>query len=125
MIQQNLNNPDFIIIDVRTLTEFNSEHIAGAINIDYESPQFTVDVSKLDKNKQYLVYCLTGVRGASNNPNNVKSRFQRRSKYGRRNYRPSIQDGYPVSGTNNCRYQQLRNRQQPRQRKLWEISIFA
>ena len=65
LIQQNLNNPGFIIIDVRTLTEFNSGHIAGAINIDYESPQFTADVSKLDKNKQYLVYCATGIRGAA------------------------------------------------------------
>ncbi len=65
LIQQNLKNPGFNIIDVRTLTEFNAGHIAGAINIDYESPQFTADVSKLDKNKQYLVYCTTGIRGAA------------------------------------------------------------
>jgi rhodanese-related sulfurtransferase len=65
LIQQNLNNPDFIILDVRTADEFNSGHIAGAINIDYESQQFTADVSKLDKNKQYLVYCATGIRGAA------------------------------------------------------------
>jgi rhodanese-related sulfurtransferase len=65
LIQHNLNNPGFIVIDVRTLTEFNAGHIAGAINIDYESPQFTADVSKLDKNKQYLVYCATGIRGAA------------------------------------------------------------
>jgi rhodanese-related sulfurtransferase len=65
LIQQNLNNPNFIILDVRTADEFNSGHIAVAININYESQQFTADVSKLDKNKQYLVYCATGIRGAA------------------------------------------------------------
>jgi rhodanese-related sulfurtransferase len=65
LIQQNISNPNFIIIDVRTADEFNSGHIAGAINIDFESAQFTTDVSLLDMTKQYLVYCETGVRGAA------------------------------------------------------------
>jgi rhodanese-related sulfurtransferase len=65
LIQQNIGNPNFIIIDVRTADEFNTGHIAGAINIDYTSAQFTADVSLLDKTKQYLVYCETGVRGAA------------------------------------------------------------
>jgi rhodanese-related sulfurtransferase len=65
LIQRNINNPDFVILDVRTADEFNAGHIAGAINIDYTSAQFTADVSLLDKSKQYLVYCATGVRGAA------------------------------------------------------------
>jgi rhodanese-related sulfurtransferase len=65
LIQQNINNPDFVILDVRTADEFNAGHIAGSINIDYTSAQFTADVSLLDKSKQYLVYCATGVRGAA------------------------------------------------------------
>ena len=65
LIQQNLNNPDFIILDVRTTDEFNSGHIAGAINIDYYSSNFQADIGKLDKNKKYLVYCRTGIRGAA------------------------------------------------------------
>jgi rhodanese-related sulfurtransferase len=65
LIQQNVNNPNFIILDVRTADEFNAGHIAGAVNIDYTSAQFTADVSLLDKSNQYLVYCATGVRGAA------------------------------------------------------------
>ena len=44
LIQQNINNPDFVVLDVRTADEFNAGHIAGAINIDYTSAQFTIDV---------------------------------------------------------------------------------
>jgi rhodanese-related sulfurtransferase len=54
---------DFVIIDVRTAAEFDAGYIAGAINVDYESAQFTADIGKIDMNKQYLVYCRTGVRG--------------------------------------------------------------
>jgi rhodanese-related sulfurtransferase len=65
LIQNNPGNTNFIIIDVRTADEFNAGHIAGAINIDYESTQFSTDAGKLDKNKQYLLYCATGIRGAA------------------------------------------------------------
>jgi rhodanese-related sulfurtransferase len=65
LIQQNIGNPNFIIVDVRTADEYNSGHIAGAISIDYESAQFTDDVSLLDRTNQYLVYCKTGIRGTA------------------------------------------------------------
>jgi rhodanese-related sulfurtransferase len=65
LIQQNTGNSDFAILDVRTADEFYAGHIAGAINLDYTSSQFTADVSLLDKSKEYLVYCKTGVRGAA------------------------------------------------------------
>ncbi len=61
LVTQNLNNPTFIVIDVRTAGEFSSGHIVGAINIDYESPQFTAEVGQLDKDKIYLVYCATEI----------------------------------------------------------------
>jgi len=31
LIQQNVNNPHFIILDVRTADEYNAGHIAGAV----------------------------------------------------------------------------------------------
>jgi rhodanese-related sulfurtransferase len=65
LIQKNRGNPDFVILDVRTADEFNSGHIAGAINIDYYSPEFKSNIGTLDKNKQYLIYCRTGIRGAA------------------------------------------------------------
>ena len=65
LIQQNTSNPKFVILDVRTADEFNTGHIAGATNIDYYAADFQTNVGKLDRNKQYLVYCATGIRGAS------------------------------------------------------------
>ncbi len=65
LIQNNQNNPDFVIIDVRTQEEFSSEHIENAVNIDYYSETFRDELNKLDKNKTYLVYCRSGRRSGN------------------------------------------------------------
>ena len=65
MIAQNIGNQNFVILDVRSANAYASRHIAGAIDISYESVQFKNDVTKLDRNKQYLVYCQTGVNSAT------------------------------------------------------------
>jgi rhodanese-related sulfurtransferase len=65
LIQTNKGNPGFVLLDVRTAGEFNSGHIAGAMNLDYYASDFKANIAKLDKNKQYLVYCRTGIRGAA------------------------------------------------------------
>ena len=64
LIQENVNNPDFIIIDVRTPEEYNDGHIENAINIDYRSSSFESDISKLDRDKVCLVYCRSGNRSS-------------------------------------------------------------
>ena len=64
LIQENQDNPDFVIIDVRTPEEFTEEHIEDAINLDYHSETFRDELSQLDKNKTYLIYCRSGVRSA-------------------------------------------------------------
>jgi rhodanese-related sulfurtransferase len=65
LIQSNKSNPDFIIIDVRTPDEFNGGYIAGAVNIDYYSSDFKDKIGQLDRKKEYLIYCRSGVRGAA------------------------------------------------------------
>ena len=50
------------IIDVRTPEEFSAGHLDNAINIDVNSPNFTEEIAKLDKNEEYLVYCRSGRR---------------------------------------------------------------
>ena len=65
LIQNNQNNPDFAIIDVRTPEEFAEEHIENAIDIDFRSESFQDELNKLDKNKTYLVYCRSGVRSGN------------------------------------------------------------
>ena len=57
LIKENTNNPDFIIVDVRTPREFADGHIENAINIDFDSKTFRSQLLQSDKNKTYLVYC--------------------------------------------------------------------
>jgi rhodanese-related sulfurtransferase len=52
------------VLDVRTEKEFNAGHIPGAINLDYNGPDFEKKVKELDKKKLYLVHCAAGVRSA-------------------------------------------------------------
>lgn len=63
-IRKNKDNPDFVILDVRTPDEFASGHIEGSLNIDYNSEGFVADLDRLDKNKLYLVYCRTARRSS-------------------------------------------------------------
>ncbi len=65
LIQENKDNPDFLIIDVRTPEEFNDGHIEGAINIDYYQPAFSEEISSLERDKTYFIYCRTGNRSSS------------------------------------------------------------
>lgn len=62
LIQENKSNPDFVILDVRTISEFINGHIEGALNIDVNLPSFREEMGKLNKNDTYLVYCRTGNR---------------------------------------------------------------
>ncbi|MFZ9980912.1 MAG: rhodanese-like domain-containing protein [Cyclobacteriaceae bacterium] len=55
-------NPSAVILDVRTPEEFSEDHLAGAINMDVNSPDFEKLSAKLDKKKPVYVYCLGGVR---------------------------------------------------------------
>ncbi len=62
LINRNLGNSNFIILDVRTLEEYSTGHLQNALNLDVNSGKFEQEVNKLDKNKVYLVYCRSGVR---------------------------------------------------------------
>lgn len=64
-----------IVLDIRTVDEYNSGHLPGAINIDTPLPPLTPEVraqlkqelcTKLDVPKHYpiLVYCKKGIRAA-------------------------------------------------------------
>ena len=62
LLQESQGNPDFIILDVRTSSEFHNGHIEGALNIDVNLPSFSEELEQLDRNAAYLVYCRTGNR---------------------------------------------------------------
>jgi rhodanese-related sulfurtransferase len=65
LIQSNQDNSNFIIIDVRTAGEFSGGHLPSAVNMDYYSSDFKSNIGKLDRNKDYLVYCQTGIRSTA------------------------------------------------------------
>lgn len=51
-----------VLIDVRTATEFSAGSLKNARNIDIMSPDFQKQVSALDKDKDYFVFCRSGNR---------------------------------------------------------------
>ena len=53
---------DAVLLDVRTPEEVQKGYLKGALNFDFKSPQFTILIEGLDKEKPYLVYCASGVR---------------------------------------------------------------
>lgn len=58
-------NPEAIVLDVRTPTEFQQGHLKGAVLLDFYSPTIQADIDALDKTKEYLIYCRSGGRSAS------------------------------------------------------------
>ena len=54
-----------VILDVRTEEEVEDGYIPNMINIDIRKGQgFLDEVEKLDKSKNYYVYCRSGARSA-------------------------------------------------------------
>ncbi|MDY6912695.1 MAG: rhodanese-like domain-containing protein [Chloroflexota bacterium] len=62
LIEENRENSDFVILDVRTPEEFAAGHLEGAINIDFYGEAFKDHLNSLDKDKSYLIYCRTARR---------------------------------------------------------------
>ncbi|KGO91652.1 rhodanese-like domain-containing protein [Flavobacterium subsaxonicum] len=52
------------VIDVRTPKEYQSGHIAGAVNMHVYDADFSKRIDSLDKNKTVYVYCKAGGRSA-------------------------------------------------------------
>ncbi|MBT8184265.1 MAG: rhodanese-like domain-containing protein [Eudoraea sp.] len=56
-------DPNAFILDVRTPEEMEEGYIPGAANIDiYLGQEFLDEVEKLDKSKNYYIYCRSGNR---------------------------------------------------------------
>jgi rhodanese-related sulfurtransferase len=55
---------DIQLIDVRTIEEYNSGYIDGALNIDFYKSSFNDSINVLDKSKTTVVYCKSGNRSS-------------------------------------------------------------
>ena len=62
LIQKRGDDPDFLILDVRTPGEYGSGYIEDAVNLDCQAETFQDDLEGLDRRGTYLVYCLVGGR---------------------------------------------------------------
>ena len=65
LIEENQNNPNFMIIDVRTPEEYTGGHIENSMLININGDDFEAKIGELDKDEKYLVYCLIGGRSRS------------------------------------------------------------
>lgn len=63
-IEKHLDNPDFVVLDVRTPKEYEKEHLENARLLDVNSSDFESKIEEMDKNKEYFIYCKAGRRGS-------------------------------------------------------------
>ena len=61
-IEKHRNNPDFVVLDVRTPEEYEIEHLNNAKILNVRSGKFEDELEKMDKNKEYFIYCKAGRR---------------------------------------------------------------
>jgi rhodanese-related sulfurtransferase len=64
LVNENRNNSNLVILDVRTPIEYRDGHLEGSKNIDYKSNDFKKVIDEMDKTKTYILYCRSGVRSA-------------------------------------------------------------
>lgn len=57
--------PDALLLDVRTAEEFAKGHLEHAKNINWNGNDFDKQVATMDKTQPVFVYCLSGGRSAS------------------------------------------------------------
>ena len=54
-----IQDTDYILVDVRTTEEYELGHIQDAINFDYYSESFQKEILSLDKSASIVLYCRT------------------------------------------------------------------
>jgi rhodanese-related sulfurtransferase len=56
------DDPEFVLLDIRTPAEVASGHLPGAVSIDFRSADFETEIDALDRESIYLIYCRTANR---------------------------------------------------------------
>ena len=54
-----IQDADYILVDVRTAEEYESGHIQDAVNFDFYSESFQNDILSLDNSESIVLYCRT------------------------------------------------------------------
>ena len=58
---QQLNKSEIMLLDVRTVDEYNAGHLPGAVNIPLENLRRSM--ANLPRNRKIVIYCAIGLRG--------------------------------------------------------------
>lgn len=58
------DEPERIVIDVRTPAEYAEGHLEGAVLVDYNAPDFADRIAEFDPEAEYVIYCRSGNRSA-------------------------------------------------------------
>ena len=77
LIDKHVGDSDFAVLDIRTPGEFQAGHLKNAILIDFYSQTFADQLSRLDKEKKFLIYCRSGNRSARSLEIFKKLKFQK------------------------------------------------
>ncbi len=64
LMRRNRDNPDFLILDVRTAQEFKQGYIEGAVLLDYYASDFRERFAELDRAATIFTYCRSGNRSS-------------------------------------------------------------
>ena len=54
-----IQDTHYILVDVRTIEEYESGHIQDAVNFDFYSESFQKEILSLDKSSSIILYCRT------------------------------------------------------------------
>ncbi len=63
--QEKIKKGKVVIMDVRTVEEYDAGHIEGAINFDVKLPSFASNITKMNEETEYMVYCKAGGRSVT------------------------------------------------------------
>jgi phage shock protein E len=56
------DDPDSVVLDIRTPPEVAQARVRGAVTIDYYAPDFAQQIDALDRDTSYVLYCRSGNR---------------------------------------------------------------
>lgn len=60
-----LDHPDILLIDIRTVSEYESGHLVESVNYDFYDGTFEKELKKLDQDEPVMLYCRSGGRSAN------------------------------------------------------------
>ncbi len=63
-----LDDPNAVVLDVRTAAEFAQARLPGAVNIDFYGPTLQAELAELDTDAPTLLYCRSGNRSGHLHP---------------------------------------------------------